>query len=103
MKYLRTLQASPTHQAKWYSCTLSEVEQMFGRKAINTLINGLANGVTSVNNLSSQIQRGVEQYVDITLLLDYHEWKEQGKPIQSLAFHLVKFTANSNHEVMTNV
>ncbi|ENI4487319.1 hypothetical protein ABXZ88_003191 [Vibrio fluvialis] len=89
MKHIRTVKASPTHNAYWYSATREELNAIFGQRQIDALIDGLRNGVTSVHNMSEQVSKGLEQHAQVALLMDYPEWKQRGCPMSELHFSAI--------------
>lgn len=89
MKHTRTVKASSTHNAYWYSSTRKELNALFGQRQIDALISGLRNGVTSVHNMSEQVSKGSEQHAHVLLTMNYADWKQRGCPESELQFSAI--------------
>ncbi len=90
MKFLRSVEASHSHMAHWYSCSKQELEAKFSAHEVRTLIEGISNGVTSQDNQSKQTANGLSTIAMVSLESDYVEWAKANKPHSSLHFHFIE-------------
>ena len=91
MKHISTAKASPTHNAYWFKVSREDLDAVFGKREIDSLIGDIGNGKTSVSNMSLQTGKGSMQHAEVQLSIEYHDWVATGKPANKLDFYAVTF------------